>query len=378
MSRLRDLARLRERRAARADSREDDLGPEEQDSFVLMDEPNTRLDIFLSQRYNQSRSYFEALIDRGAVLVDGAQRKKSFRNLRAGDVIDVRFLTDQRTMPLRPEAIPLDILYEDDDMLVINKPAGLVVHPAPGHWSGTLVNAVLHHLGMGTAESGEGKGAGLPRAPASPESHLRPGIVHRLDVGTTGVVTVAKTAVAFAALSAAFASRNVRKTYLAVTAGCRKAFRYHRPGGGHLIEWAIGRAGADRRRMSIVAEANGGRPSQSVVRAVAEERDTALVEILPRSGRTHQIRVHLAKEHCHVLGDTTYGVSGANKRFEQMATRPMLHALRLGIPHPRTGAMMEFEAPLPADMAAMLRRMEPCADYDEEYVAQLLEASAEH
>lgn len=387
-SRLRSVALLRERRAARtnhpvangtivagAESREDDFGPEEQDSFVLVEEPRVRLDIFLSQHYNQSRSYFEVLIDRGAVLVDGVKRKKGFRGLRAGDVIDVRFLADQRTMPLRPAPIPLDVLYEDDDMLVINKPAGLVVHPAPGHWGGTLVNAVLHHLNIGAIEEEGHSGPGLPPAPASPESHLRPGIVHRLDVGTTGVVTVAKTAMAFAALSAAFASRNVKKTYLAVTAGCRRSFRGHRPGGGHLIEWAIGRSGADRRRMAVVSEANGGRPSQSLVRVVAEERDTALVEVSPRTGRTHQIRVHLAEEHCHVLGDATYGASGANRRFAQLATRPVLHARRLCIPHPRTGIMMEFEAPLPEDMAALLRRMEPAADYDKEYVAQLLLSS---
>lgn len=353
---------------------EDDVGPEERESFEVEGSPDGRLDVYLSQRYQQSRSYLEALIDRGAVLVNGHPKKKSFRNLRAGDVVDVRFLADQRTMPLRPEPIPLDVLFEDDDILVVNKPAGLVVHPAPGHWNGTLVNAVMHHLGL-KPEALQQSEPGLPPAPPGPESSLRPGIVHRLDVGTTGVVTVAKTVTAFAFLSAAFARREVRKTYLAVTAGCRKAFRFHKPGGGHYIEHPIGRSTANRRRMAVVSEAHGGRASQSRVRAIAEDNDTALetalVEVSPLTGRTHQIRVHLAEEHAHVLGDTTYGSPANNRRFAQLACRPMLHAWRLSIPHPRMGTMTTFQAPLPEDMSALVRRMTPFPE-EEEYMSQLL------
>lgn len=291
------------------------------------------------------------LIDRGAVLVNGARQKKSFRGLKDGNVVEVRFLLDEQTLALKPEPIPLDILYEDEDLLVVNKQPGLVVHPAPGHWTGTLVNAVLHHVG---ASDGS-----LPDAPPGPESRLRPGIVHRLDVGTSGVVAVTKTGAAFTALSRAFAEREVRKAYLAVVAGSRQAFRGHFPGGGCRIEHPIGRSSLDRRKMAVVAERGGGRSATTLARALAEGRDTSLLELRPHTGRTHQIRVHLAEEHAPVLGDAAYGLAGANRRYAGLAQRPLLHAHRLAFEHPRTGEPCEFEAPLPEDLLALVRRMQP-------------------
>ena len=329
-------------------------GPEEHDQFELEEGEKRRLDVLLSEKYEQSRSYFGALIRQGAVQVNGSARKKSFKQYQEGDVVDVRFLLDERTLPMKPEPMNLDILYEDDHILLVNKPAGLVVHPAPGHWNGTLVNAVLHHLGFRSSEEG------LPSAPPGPAAQFRPGIVHRLDVGTSGVIAVAKTAQAFSTLSQAFSRREVQKTYLVVAVGGRKYFFGHPPGGGHIVDVPIGRAKKDRRRMAAVAEDCGGRPSVSLVRGLARDtRDLMLLEVKPRTGRTHQIRVHLAEEHSPILGDSSYGWGHLNRRYAGLATRPMLHAFRLSFAHPATGEKMEFEAPLQEDMRALIARLEP-------------------
>lgn len=318
----------------------------EEGSFQLLEDQTKRLDVLLSEHYGQSRNYFEALIQQGAVRVNGQQRKKSFKKFRSGDVIDVRFLVDIRTLPLEPEAMDLDILYEDDELLVINKAAGLVVHPAPGNWNGTLVNGVLHHLGFASSELST-----LPNA-----AELRPGIVHRLDVGTTGVIAVAKTVSSYSVLSQAFAQREVQKTYLAVVLGGRKSFFGHPKGSGHRVEKAIGRSTTDRRLMTTL---DGGRPALSFVRGIAREKELLLVEVKPRTGRTHQIRVHLADEHSPILGDTAYGWHHMNRRYAQLAQRPMLHAFELSLQHPSTAERLTFRAPLPEDMRQLIRRMQP-------------------
>ena len=329
-------------------------GPEEHDQFELQDEEKRRLDVLLSEKYEQSRSYFGALIRQGAVHVNGRARKKSFREFHPGDVVDVRFLLDERTLPMKPEPMDLDILFEDAHILIVNKPAGLVVHPAPGHWTGTLVNAVLHHLGFRSSESG------LPAAPPGPAAQFRPGIVHRLDVGTSGVIAVAKTAQAFAVLSQAFSRREVQKTYLVISVGGRKYFFGHSRGGGHFVDIPIGRSKKDRRRMAAVSEDCGGRSSVSLVRGLARDnRDLILLEVRPRTGRTHQIRVHLAEEHSPIIGDACYGWEHLNRRYAGLATRPMLHAFRLAFAHPVTGQQMEFEAGVPEDMQKLISRMEP-------------------
>lgn len=328
---------------------------EERDCFQAFGVRGQRFDTVLSDHYSQSRSYFEVLIKKGAVLVNGRPQKMSFKDLRDGDLVDVHFQLDERSLPLKPEAIPLDIIYEDDELLVVNKQVGLVVHPAPGNWTGTLVNGVLHHIAQ------NGTNVVLPPAPPGPESHLRPGVAHRLDAGTSGAIAVTKTSAAFSSLSQAFARREVNKTYLAVVSGGRRIFRGHTVGGGYLIEHPIGRSSVDRRKMAVVPEAAGGRQAMSRVRCIAEELQSSasLLEVSPRTGRTHQIRVHLAEEQAPILGDNVYGAPVANRRFAQLARRPMLHAWRLAFAHPRTGERMMFEAPLPADMQALVRRMKP-------------------
>jgi len=359
------------RPAPAVDYDQEDSEAEERDTFAAADSNGRRLDVFLHDHYTSkgqtlSRSYIEALIDRGAVHVNGKIKKKAFRGLRDGDLVDVRFLLDEKTLQLEPEAIPLVILHEDESLLIIDKPAGLVVHPAPGNWKGTLVNAVLHHLA-------EASGGPLPDVAQGAGARLRPGIVHRLDVGTSGVIAVAKTSATFAALSQAFARREVEKTYLAVVSGGRQAYRGHQPGSGYVIDMPVGRSTLDRRKMAVIPESSGGRPCVSLVRAVAEERETSLLEVRPRTGRTHQIRVHLSASHTPVLGDPTYGGPAANRRFAGLATRSLLHAHRLAFKHPASGERLEFESSLPPDMQRFVQRMKPLEEEDVPYWEQLLQ-----
>lgn len=324
---------------------DDETSTVERDSFEVEDTPGLRLDVFLSRYYNQSRNYFDNMITAGAVLVNGDVKKKSFRKLQRGDLIDVRFLADEKTMPLMAEPIPLNVIYEDEDLLVINKPAGLVVHPSVGHWTGTLMNAVLHHV----------QSQGAP----SPEAAVQPALVHRLDMGTSGVITVAKTPLAYKEMCRAFKDREVRKTYYAVVTNSRKVFRNHYPGTGVMLNHAIGMDPYNRLKKAVVPEECGGRPSSTLVRSVAESDDLALYEVKPETGRTHQIRVHLLKEHVPILGDPLYGSAWHNRRYPRAAARPLLHAYRLEYLHPRTRKKMIFKAPLPADVRQFVSMMAP-------------------
>jgi len=333
------------------------------DREAALNAEGKRLDVVLCDRFEQSRNYFEAIITKGAVRVNGKVKKRSFRKLKEGDVVSVRFLLDERTLPLAPEPIPLEVLYEDEDLMVINKPPGLVVHPAPGHWNGTLVNAVMHHLGVSTADT-------LPK-PAGPTGGKRAGIVHRLDMNTSGLITVTKTDRAFTVISEAFARREVHKVYLAVAAGNRQPYRDHPDGGGHVIDFPIGRSPIDGKKMAIVEEAAGGRASLSMVRSIAEDKDICLLEVRPRTGRTHQIRVHLSAMKTPVLGDPTYGGEARNRQYRMLAQRPLLHAHKLSFKHPTTREQLNFVAPMPEDMRALVRRMEPNPD-EAERLARLL------
>lgn len=343
-------------------------GVEETDAFIVnASAVRSRLDNLLAERYIQSRSYFAALIDRGAVLVNGRQQKKSFRKLSEGDTVEVRFLMDEKNLPLEPENIPLDILHEDEDLLVVNKLPGMVVHPAPGNWNGTLVHAVLHHV-RGSIDGD------LPEAPPVPGGLRRPGIVHRLDVGTSGVIVVAKTLLAYDILRRAFEQREISKTYLAVVVGTRNAFRGFGAGHGYHIDHAIGRSRINRLKMEVQ---NNGKPSSSFARIVAETREQhlSLVEVLPRTGRTHQIRVHLSTENVPILGDTVYGshhISG------KKATRPLLHARRIAFTHPRSGEPVSFQAPLPKDMQAFVKQMAADSPADKDLLAELCDAEVSH
>ena len=277
-----------------------------------------RLDQFLARELPKfSRSRLQALIRNQNVRLNGAPARP--RDLvRAGDQIEVIEPPPEKIDNL-PEAIPLDVLYEDDDLVVINKPAGLVVHPGAGQREHTLVNALLHHFpslsGIGGKE--------------------RPGIVHRLDKDTSGCLVVAKTDEAHRALSAQFAERKVDKIYLALVAG-----KLRRSTG--TVDQEIGRHPIHRQRMSV--RPTRGRESKTEYRVIASSNDMSLVECKLHSGRTHQIRVHLQHLGHPILGDKVYGAKYA-KNFP----RQMLHAWKLAFRHPRSGDWKQFEAPIPRD-----------------------------
>jgi len=285
-----------------------------------------RLDRFLARASGLSRARIQRLIDDGEVLVDGHPAKPSAL-VGAGQRVRLRIPPVLPTA-LRPEAIPLDILFEDEALVVLNKPAGLVVHPGAGCATGTLVHALLFHCphlpGIGGVE--------------------RPGIVHRLDRETSGVMVVAKTAAAHQALSRQFKERIVRKRYLALAHG-----RLEREVG--RIEAPIGRRAADRKRMGV--RRDGGREARTAYRVLRRYADMTLVELSLETGRTHQIRVHLAHVGHPVVGDRVYG-GRQERRAERggAVERQMLHAWRLAFRHPESGAWLEFTAPPPADFLA--------------------------
>ncbi len=294
-----------------------------------------RLDLFLANRQpGLSRSAVQRLIDEGRVAVNGASAKASYK-IRPGDVITL-VVPRPEPLALLPEPIPLAILYEDEALLVLDKPAGLVVHPAPGHWNGTLVNALLSHLS----------------SPGSPDAALstiggkeRPGLVHRLDKDTSGVMVVAKTDEAHRGLAAQFKQHTVTRIYEALIWGVPK-----QPAG--VIELAIGRDVKERKKFS----ARTARPKRSVTAYRVVERMghlAARVELSPRTGRTHQLRVHLSSLGHPILGDPVYGGRKVVAPEGIPVPRVMLHARTLGFTHPATRVYREFAAPLPPDMEAV-------------------------
>jgi 23S rRNA pseudouridine1911/1915/1917 synthase len=289
-----------------------------------------RLDQFLRREWPEhSRAFLQKLIEQGDVRVNGKPSKPS-HSVRAGDEIGME-IPPPRPLEARPEEIPLDVLFEDRDLIVVNKPAGLVVHPAAGNQEHTLVNALLHHCRGGLAGIG-----GVER----------PGIVHRLDKGTSGCLVVAKTDFAHQALVAQFKSRGVKKIYRAVCWG-----RLEKSSG--RIETVIGRSERDRKKMS--ARVARGRQAVTDYRVLKQFADFALVELHIHTGRTHQIRVHMAHIGHPVVGDATYGrkLEIRNPKSETFITRLMLHAYKLGFMHPRTQEFVEFTAPVPEDMVKL-------------------------
>jgi 23S rRNA pseudouridine1911/1915/1917 synthase len=258
--------------------------------------------------------------------VSGAVVKPAHR-LRGGERISGAVPEAQPT-ELVAEPLPLSILYQDADVAVIDKPAGLVVHPAPGHTGGTLVNALLHHLRDLSGVGGE----------------LRPGIVHRLDKDTSGVLVVAKHDVAHRSLAAQFKVHSVLREYLALVRGAPRA-------AAGTIEAAIGRHPTDRKRMST--KARRGRAAVTHYRVEERLRDASLLRLTLETGRTHQVRVHLASIGVSILGDPVYG-GGRAQGAELGLARQALHAAVLGFAHPRSGAALRFESPLPADLARAL------------------------
>jgi len=301
-----------------------------------------RLDIRLTALHPDfSRSRLQGLIDAGFVKVNGVVAPKASVKVEETDAIEVTFPPPVPAEP-EPEDIPLDIIFEDDDIIVIDKPAGFVVHPAPGHNTGTLVNAILHHC---TALKGIGGVA-------------RPGIVHRLDQDTSGVMVVAKSQAAMSALAKDFANHaNLRKLYRAIV--------HNRPVPAEgRIENMIGRHPVNRKKMAIVTEngkvaITGYRTLKVAPKPVGDNvwepgSEIALVECDILTGRTHQIRVHMASLGCPIVGDTMYGRKSADKTIFPPPDRQMLHAWRLELRHPVTREPFVFEAPIPACFSAYL------------------------
>lgn len=280
-----------------------------------------------------SRSRIEGLIKAGFVTVNGAVAEKAGMKIAEDDEIIVEIPPPVPAIP-EPEDIPLEIVYEDDDMLVVNKAPGMVVHPAPGHFTGTLVNALLHHC---PNLSGIGGVA-------------RPGIVHRLDQDTSGLLVVAKSQAAMDGLVKAFAShKSIEKIYLAVVHGRPRL-------DSGRIENLIGRHPVDRKKMSIVEKNGKLAITNWKVERSGGERNRAIsaVECRIETGRTHQIRVHMASLGCPVIGDKVYGKSAADKQLNPVPARQMLHAWKLTLYHPVKNEKMSFLAPIPEDMRVYL------------------------
>ncbi len=297
--------------------------------------PRRRLDTFLRERLEGvSRGAIQRLLEQGRILVNGRAVKPTHEP-KAGEVIAITWPQPEPD-EAQPEARTLEILYEDGDLVVVNKPPGLVVHPAAGHAGGTLVNALLAHC------AGQLSGIG---------GVARPGIVHRLDKDTSGCVVAAKNDRTHLALAAQFAGREVDKEYEAIVCG-----RPTRDKGE--IEAAIARHPTQRKRMAVAAK--GGRAARTGYRVVERLKEAALLELRLHTGRTHQIRVHLQALGCPVAGDEVYGKRASRRLFEltgYQAPRQLLHAARLGFTHPATGQRLRLAAPRPEDFAVALEKL---------------------
>ncbi|MEW6690473.1 MAG: RluA family pseudouridine synthase [Pseudomonadota bacterium] len=270
-----------------------------------------------------SRSHLQGLIERGHAWVDAVAARAPSQKVRAGQRIEVELIATEESLAFRPEPIPLVVVHEDAHLLVVDKPAGLVVHPAAGNWSGTLLNGLLaHHAGA----------AGLPRA----------GIVHRLDKDTSGLLVVAKTLQAMTALVRLIAERAVHRQYLAICHGEVGPTAF-------TVDAPIGRDPQSRVRMAVLAS---GKPARTDVERIAARDGLSALRCTLHSGRTHQIRVHLASRGHPLVADALYGGAAALG-----LTRQALHAYRLGFVHPVTGASLQFESPPPPDFAQAWSRL---------------------
>jgi len=290
----------------------------------IVDRAGERLDRYVSEKCPElSRTHAQKLIDSGYITVNDHVTKAGAK-LNIGDRLAI-IIPPPPPSSLSPEAIPLNLLYEDDDVLVVDKPAGLTVHPAPGHPSNTLVNAILFHFPH-LADIGDS---------------LRPGIVHRLDKDTSGVMLVAKNSAAQAKLAEQFQARSVVKAYLVLVKG------HITPEDG-IIEAPIGRDPYNRKRMAIVSRGREARTHYHVVKYIG---DYTLLEVRPETGRTHQIRVHLSAIGYPVVGDPVYGVKSP------YLSRQFMHASRLGFKLPSTGEHTEFTSELPSDLEQALNNI---------------------
>lgn len=294
-----------------------------------------RLDVFVSDHIGVTRSKAQKMIDDGDVNVNGLPLPKRYR-VAENDTVTVS-VREPESYDAEPEDIPLDVVYEDSDIIIVNKPKGMVVHPAPGNETGTLVNALLFHCGASLSGIG---------------GVLRPGIVHRIDKDTTGLLAVAKNDAAHESLSKQLENHNMHREYRALVLG--------RAGDG-VVDAAIDRHPVDRKRMAVVNDKDRGREARTEYRTLStytsQFRDTySLVDCRLYTGRTHQIRVHMAHIGHPVAGDITYG--GGRTKFERMHEElfrgQCLHAYRLTLTHPKTGEVCTFEAPLTEDFVKIL------------------------
>ena len=288
--------------------------------FVTEEEAGHRLDVLLATRFKglHSRTYFEMLIKESKVLLNGNPVKKR-TSIRAGDEIEIQFILTPE-INISGEDIPLDIIYEDQHIIVVNKPAGLVVHPAVGNWTGTFVNALIYHCKQLEGDF----------------SSLRPGIVHRLDKETSGLLIAAKTTLAHQRLIEMFSQRLIHKEYLAVVLG--------NPG-DRQIEAPLGRHPVDRQKMAVVAT---GKSALTICRTLHFNGKISLISLILETGRTHQIRVHMKHIGTPVLGDKTYGNNDANAKYG--VSRQLLHASKLTFKHPITNEPLSLVAPMPPDI----------------------------
>ncbi len=301
--------------------------------LTVQDGAGSRLDAWLAARLpDLSRSRLAALLEAGHVAVNGQPVRKSHR-VEAGEVVDV-VVPPPEPSRVEPEALPLPIVYQDGDVAVLDKPAGLVVHPAPGHRSGTLVNALLHHIGDLSGIGGV----------------LRPGIIHRLDRDTSGLLLVAKNDEAHRALAEALKRREIRRIYLAASWG-------HLADDRLTVDAPIARSPTHRQRMAVVP---GGRRAVTHFHRLERWLAADLLRAELETGRTHQIRVHLAHVGHPVVGDLVYGQAGARgmsgpaapwaRALEKRVPRQFLHATELSFAHPRTGEPLRFQSPLPPEL----------------------------
>lgn len=287
-----------------------------------------RIDRYLTEMLpEQSRSFFQKLIRDGFVIVNHIIVKVNYR-LKTGDVIEID-IPDAVPTEIVPENIPLDILYEDDDLLIVNKPKGMVVHPAVGHFTGTLVNAIMYHC--------QGNLSGI-------NGEIRPGIVHRIDKDTTGSLIICKNDEAHRNIAEQIKEHSVTRRYVGVVAGT-----FSEESG--TVEGAIGRHPNDRKRMTI--NEKNGKPAVTHYRVLQTLKGASFMEFELETGRTHQIRVHMASISHPLLGDTVYGNSKNPYKLQGQA----LHARTIGFIHPTTGEYIEVSAPIPEYMTELVRKL---------------------
>ena len=320
---------------------------------IICDEGDKRLDVFLSEKLSITRTKAKALIEEGHIRIAGKLPKPSLKTKKFMEIEGE--IPEEAPLILTPQDIPLNILYEDEYIVAIDKPKGMVVHPSFGHKEGTLVNAVLSYL-MKQKTGDRSQETALTRNPEpgtrnfnlNQRSDARPGIVHRLDKGTTGVILVAKDAKTQEMLSSLFKERKVQKTYRAVVEGVVKKEN-------GIIEGNIGRHHTDRKKMALLKA--GGREAVTGFKVIQRLNGFTYIEAYPKTGRTHQIRVHLSHTGHPVVGDEIYG-----KKAKKIADRPLLHAYRIEFRHPVKDRALLIEAPVPEDMEEFIRRRQNSED----------------